>query len=79
MNKSFEAMAQRAENAMNQFVENIMDLGGMDREEADKVAKFYLDNKLAKIDYGIGSVRVSHGAYWDADVLARAAMMADQS
>lgn len=79
MNKSFEAMAQRAENAMNQFVENIMDFGGMDREEANKVARFYLDNKMAKIDYGIGRVKVGHGAYWDPDVLARAAMMADQS
>ena len=76
MDKAFQPIAQRGVNAVEAFVEDIMAAGGMDREDAGKVADFYLANKIAKIDYGIGRVNVKHGAYWDADVLARAAMMA---
>ncbi|MGI9306584.1 MAG: hypothetical protein ACR2P5_04690 [Gammaproteobacteria bacterium] len=78
MQKSFEALAKRSEHAFASFVQVIMDLGEVDHAAAVKVANFYIANKLVKDDRFVGgTINVKHGAYLDADVIARAAMMAD--
>ncbi len=76
MQASFRDMATRADNAVIQFVENIMESGGIGKADAKLVAGLYFKERLAKIDYGIGHVQVKHGAFYDADVIRRALAMA---
>lgn len=73
MRKSFEAMAQRAVNAENAFVVELIRAGGISETDAVKVMNLYLKEKIAKLDYGIGRINVKHGAFWERDVIRRAA------
>lgn len=73
MRQSFKDMAQRAANAENNFVVELIRAGGISETDAVKVMNFYLKEKIAKLDYAIGRISVKHGAFWDRDVIRRAA------
>lgn len=77
MTKSFQAIAQRMDNAKVNFIETLMNLGGISKDEARKVMELYLKNKLARIDTGIGRIQVKHGAFLDREVILRAVAMAN--
>ena len=70
-------MLTRIDGAHRAFIEVIEEAGSVSREDATKVKDFYLKNRLAKLDSGIGRINVTHGAYLDADVIQRAVDMAD--
>lgn len=71
-----EDMLHRIENGHQAFIERLQDLGQISRADAIKVKEFYLKNRLAKLDAGIGRISVKHGAYLDRDVIRRAVEMA---
>lgn len=55
------------------FLVTLRELGGIDSDEAVKVAALYRKNRITKMDAGIGRVSVKHGAFLDRDVIRRAA------
>ncbi len=71
-----EAMFTRIENAHENFTETLMRLGGINKVEAAKVKSFYLKNKIAKLDTGIGRISVKHGVYLEKSVIKDAVTMA---
>ena len=64
--------ALRIVNAERNFAELIAEFGNISAHDASKVAAYYINNKLAKIDPIIGRVNVKHGFLLDADVIGRA-------
>lgn len=68
-------MLSRGERAKAEFVETLQQYGGIDGATATRVMGVYLQERIARIDYGIGRVNVKHGAFLDRDVIRRAATM----
>jgi len=79
MEHGFKDIAQRIDNAMVGFVESIERLGGLNADDAQVVANFYLKSKLAKMDAVIGRISVKHGAYLDKPILVKALEMAKEA
>ncbi len=71
-----EAMFTRIENAHEGFTETLMHWGGISKADALKVKSFYLKNKIAKLDTGIGRISVKHGVYLEKSVIKDAVTMA---
>ncbi len=71
-----EAMFTRIENAHAGFIETLQRCGSISRDDAVKVKTYYLKHRLAKLDTGVGVIKVKHGAYLDNDVIRRAVDMA---
>jgi len=67
--KGVRNIAVRGENAKNDFVGSIVEQFGFSNDDARVILGVYLDLNVAKIDYGIGQVKLAHGAYWDAGPL----------
>lgn len=67
-----KAIATRIVNAEDSFAEIIANIGDCDMNTAHSVTAYYLKNKIAKLDPVGGNIKVTHGAYLDADVVARA-------
>ena len=65
-------MAHRIENAKAGFAQNLIEHHGLSKADAERVTGYYLKEKIAKIDVGIGRMSVKHGAFLDPDVIARA-------
>lgn len=63
-------IAIRLVNGKNDFVESVMQLGGMAEEDAKLVTRAMLDGKLAKQNFISGRIDVKHGSYLNADTLA---------
>ena len=75
MQTSFKDMATRAANAEANFVEILMNVAGITEAEAEKVMNLYLKEKLAKLDYVNGNIRVKDGFLLDVDVIHNAAAL----
>ena len=52
--------------------ESIIRVIGCDEETATKIARFYIKEKIIKVDKVAGGWTLAHGAFLDADVLERA-------
>ena len=76
MQASFKAMAQRAVNAEESFIDDLQQLGHISEAEAVKVMRLYLKEKIARMDYGVGRIQIKHGQFLDKDVIRRAAKLA---
>ena len=70
--KHTSQIAQRIVNAGQEFVENLMQLSGCTKAEAEKVFALYRKERLVKRDAVHGRYSVTHGAFLDADVIRRA-------
>lgn len=68
---SFKAMATRAGNAENRFIEYCVE-NGFNRDEALKIMKIYKKEKILKIDLHIGQFSVKHGIFLEKDVMGKA-------
>ncbi|MBB2959861.1 hypothetical protein [Methylobacterium sp. R2-1] len=68
--------AIRILNAYANFAETLVAAAGITSAQADAVARFYVKNKIAKVDPVIGRISVKHGAYLDREVILRAAAAA---
>lgn len=69
--QSFKDMAQRADNAVTQWRDMLAN-DGFTADQADAILRLYLQEKLVRLDWGIGRYNVRHGAFLNADVLHRA-------
>ena len=69
--QSFKDMAQRADNAVIQWRDMLAD-DGFTADQADAILRLYLQEKLVRLDWGIGRYSVKHGAFLNVDVLNRA-------
>jgi len=67
-----KAVAERIVRAHIDFIETLMNLSNISREDAVKVKDLYLKNKIAKCDAVIGRISVKHGAFLDKEVILRA-------
>ena len=74
-NKSFKDMATRADNAVIGWRNMLFDKG-FSNSEADAILQFYIKEKLVKLDWGIGTYNVKHGAFLSKKVLKRALRVA---
>lgn len=61
----------RQANARARLVDAIATAGKLDAADAEKVAVFYLKNKVAKLDAANGSFSVSHGRFLDREVIEK--------
>ena len=69
MNRMTDAMIRR-ENARTHFIQ-ILEACGLDTD-AELVADFYIDTRIAKYKAGIGRYEVGHGAVLDNEYLQTA-------
>lgn len=77
MRDSFQAMAQREINAGNSFVASVIEAFGTTREQAEKVLLVFRKAKAVKLQRAIGVYNLTHGAFWDRDVIERAIATAE--
>lgn len=66
--KGTQQIAQRAENAVENWVEILSDKG-YNRDEAIEILGVYESNKVVKLDWAVGRYKVAHGAFLDNEVL----------
>lgn len=71
---AFEHMARRLDAAEDSFIEFAVSVG-LTVEGARAALAVYVKRRLIKLDAVGGQFYIKHGAYLDADVLARAAEM----
>lgn len=60
----------RIENAEANLIEVLRTAGANDH--AEKVAAYYINEKIVKLDITIGRYQFTHGAFLNADVIERA-------
>ncbi|RPJ25228.1 MAG: hypothetical protein EHM33_15250 [Chloroflexi bacterium] len=65
-------MFTRIENGQNTFISDIVEQFGYTTEQAEKIFNLYRREKIIKLDTGSGRYILSHGAFWDKEVMARA-------
>lgn len=71
MQKSFQNMATRADNAVTKWRDMLAD-DGFSSSEADAILSLYMELKLVKLDWGVGRYNVKHGAFLSIDALRNA-------
>ena len=71
MQKSFQDMATRADNAVIRW-RDMLAGQGFTPDQADAILALYKRENLVKLDWGIGRYKVTHGAFLEPDVLRRA-------
>jgi len=71
MQKSFQDMATRADNAVIAW-RDMLAGQGFTSDQADAILTLYQKEKLVKLDWGIGRYSVKHGAFLEPDVLQNA-------
>lgn len=69
MRNELSPMMTREENARASFCDIAMSIIDCTEDEARDILAFYLREKLARIDYGVGRVNVKHGGLLDDDTL----------
>jgi hypothetical protein len=80
MRDSFRDMARRSVQARENFRETLQRIvSGLSDKEADAVTSLYLKNKIAKLDWAMGRISVTHGAFLDAGSIKCAANLATES
>ena len=72
LHEQMAPMFQRMENAQTSFINDVMEQFGKTEEEATKVLAVFRKVKAVKYDAAMGVYNLTHGAYWEADVIDRA-------
>lgn len=62
----------RQVNARAEFVSNLKEQFGYSDEQAAKILDVYRKAKAVKMDFAQGRYHLTHGAFWDKEVLDRA-------
>lgn len=75
METGMKNVASRMVAAENNFIEVLMTVGEISKEDAEKVLVVYRKLKLVKMDAVNGVLSVKHGAYLDKEVIANALSM----
>ena len=69
---SFEDMAQRIVNAGDGFCRDVVEQFGVTAEQAEKVLTVFRKAKAVKLNVTMGRYDLTHGAYWEQEVIQRA-------
>ena len=72
MKNEFKDIARRIENAHNDFIANVVEQFNVTTEDAEKVLRVFKKAKAVKLAVGIGRYELTHGAFWEKDVIHRA-------
>ena len=72
MKQAFRDIAQRIENAAAEFIESVREQFGTTTAEAEKVLRVFRKTKAVKLDPVGGRYRLTHGAFWESEVIRRA-------
>lgn len=72
MKQGFKNVATRIDSAHDEFVSNVVEQFGCTQAEAEKVLQVYRKAKAVRLDAVSGVYRLTHGAFWEADVIHRA-------
>lgn len=75
MLQGLKNMAARMDLAEDRFLEQLVNMGGIDNDGARRVLAYYRKNRLVKRDAVGGTITVKHGALLDRDVIQRAAAL----
>ena len=67
-----KAVAQRIVNAGNSFVAMVVEQFSTTPAQAEKVLRVFRKAKAVKLDAVNGRYILTHGAYWEAEVIDRA-------
>lgn len=70
MKASIAALVSRQDEAHARLVATLKERGAGDH--AELVAALYLKERIARLDPAVGQFTLKHGAFLDADVIARA-------
>jgi len=68
----YKSIAQRIVNAENNFLNAVSEQFGFSPEEALTILNVFKKYKIIKIDAIGGQFTLSHGAYWDKEVMNNA-------
>jgi hypothetical protein len=71
------AIATRISNAESGFYDNVQEQFGFSREQAAKILRVFIKEKVAKLDVSVGRYKLTHGAFWDKQVMENALGVAD--
>lgn len=66
------------EYAFNSFAQSLIELCSISLEDARKVTNLYIRERIVKYTHTMQRYDVKNGAFLDADVIARAIVMANQ-
>jgi hypothetical protein len=72
MQNHFKEIVDRENQALENFIENVMEQFTLSRDEALKVFDVFREVKAIKLDRWMGRWKLSHGAFWEPEVIARA-------
>lgn len=67
-----KSVADKMVNAEKSFIETIRNISKCTEEQATKVFKIYLKEKIIKRDLQMGKYNVKHGAFLDKEVIQNA-------
>jgi len=68
-------MAIRIENAHDNFIADLMEQFDYTEAQAEHILNVYVREHVVKLDVAIGCYRLSHGIFWERDVLNNALAM----
>lgn len=77
MKQAFRDIAQRIENAATEFIGSVREQFGTTEAEAEKVLRVFCKCKAVKLDVAGGRYRLTHGGFWESDVIRRAIELAE--
>ncbi len=63
--EALRPMAERSVIARNEFVNNVMEQFGFNKEEANAILDAYIKAKAVKLDWAGGRYNLKHGAFWE--------------
>jgi hypothetical protein len=72
MREEIRGLAIRYQNAETSFINDVMEQFNFTEKEATKILQVYKKVKAVKIDPLGGRAILSHGAFWDKEVMQRA-------
>jgi hypothetical protein len=68
----FKDIAVRMDNAASKFIDAVVEQFNFSQEDATTIYNVYLREKIVNIDAVGGQYRLTHGAFWDKEVMKRA-------
>lgn len=77
-NTSYKNMMARYASGEKRFIDSVIDQFGFTQKEAEIILVVFKKVKAVKISHHIGQFTLTHGAFWDREVMQRAIDNKDQ-
>jgi hypothetical protein len=75
MREGLKNMATRIVQAETNFLDTLVELGGVDRASAERALAYFRKHRLVKTDAVNGRITVKHGDFLDPEAIRRAATL----